>query len=78
MFLVTCEYALDGRDVDETDKELFSIACRTSDGSGAGKSSQARTGFRDHLWYVDTISEAKKLVRELNKVNGVKATLREK
>lgn len=80
VFMVVCTYPLDGRDVEEMDLKLYVMAGdRKSDGSGAGTTSMTgRLGIRDHYWYVRTIKEARNLVNKLNKVEGAKATLREK
>ena len=71
MFLVTAEYDLPA-EWEEMDSQITIAAGRKGD------SSSATVRVREIIWYVSTMGEAKRIKREVAKVNGVTVRLREK
>lgn len=71
MFLVIADYAIS--DYDEAmDVKIMTAAGRKSD------TSTADLNRREHIWSVSTIQEARRIKREVGRVNGVSCCLREK
>lgn len=77
MFLVICTYEMGDTDWEAMDRKLYKAAGdRRSDGNsttyekGVGK-------IRRHEWKVRGFQTARRIKEELNKLDGVKATLRE-
>ncbi len=71
MFVVMAEYVL-GDNWEEMDEKIILAVGRRSDTSSAG------IRQRELIWYVGSMGEAASIKRELNKVEGVTAKLREK
>lgn len=77
MFLVQASYPLSDYDLDVQDILMFKSVGRKSDASEATYE-KGIPGNRGHTWYTTTMEEARRMIRELNTVQGVKAFMREK